>query len=304
MKKPDFVAVDWGSTAFRAWAMTLDGETLDSTSSEDGLKSVTDRDFASVVTRTCGPWLAEDPVLPIVFSGMIGSRTGWLEAPYVECPVAPAALVTAAVRFRIDDHPAAILPGACVRTDDGDVDVMRGEELQLLGIVDGIDLEDALVCIPGTHSKWARLAGGALIDFRTFITGELFQLLRRQSLVGALADGDAFDEAAFRRGVLRGADRTLANAVFAARANALAGTLPPVEVSAYLSGVLIGSEIKAQTLGAGQGILLLATGVLAERYETALRILGTPSRMVDAKTATQAGLLLAARDLWFQDIPA
>jgi 2-dehydro-3-deoxygalactonokinase len=235
---------------------------------------------------------------------MIGSRTGWHEAPYVECPANPAQLVAHAVRFRINDHPAAILPGACVRTDDGDVDVMRGEELQLLGIVDTIELDDALVCIPGTHCKWARLAGGALIDFRTLITGELFQLLRRQSLVGALAEGDAFDAIAFRRGVLRGADRTLANAVFAARANALAGTLTPVEVSAYLSGVLIGSEIKAQNLASGQDVVLLATGVLAERYDTALGILGISARLTDAKVATQAGLLLAARELWFQDFTA
>lgn len=304
MKKPDFVAVDWGSTAFRAWIMTLEGHVLDSTASEDGLKSITDRDFASVVTRTCGKWLAIDSTLPMAFSGMIGSRTGWHEAPYVECPADPAQLVAQAVRFRIGDHPAAILPGACVRTDDGDMDVMRGEELQLLGIVDTIDLEDVLVCIPGTHCKWARLADGALIDFKTFITGELFQLLRKQSLVGAFAAGDAFDEAAFRRGVQRGTDRTLANAVFAARANALAGTLPPVEVSAYLSGVLIGSEIKAQALSPGQDVVLLATGVLAERYEIALRILGASARVVDAKTATQAGLCLAARELWFQDVPA
>lgn len=304
MKTPDFIAVDWGSTAFRAWAMGLDGAVFDSRSGQDGLKSVVDGDFAGVVARACGDWMAQAPDVPFVFCGMVGSRTGWVEAPYAECPVAPRDLAGQAVPLTISGHRGVILPGACTRTAAGDVDVMRGEEVQLLGLAELHGLDDALVCIPGTHSKWARLSGGALVGFRTFVTGELFQLLRNQSLVGALADGDAFDPEAFQRGLARGAADPLSNAVFSARANTLGGTLKPAGVSSYLSGALIGAEIAAQDIAPGQEVILLATGVLAERYAAALQAMNLSARLIDAKDATRAGLRVAARQLWFQDMPA
>ncbi|OSP55892.1 hypothetical protein BV911_05230 [Pseudoruegeria sp. SK021] len=304
MKNPDFIAVDWGSTAFRAWAMTLDGAVLEAKSTEDGLKSITNRDFEAVIRRSCGDWLSANPQVPIVLCGMVGSRTGWAEAPYVDCPVLPAGLAEQAIHMTMDGHRLAILPGACTRNAHGDLDVMRGEELQLLGLVQTAGLSDAVICIPGTHCKWARLHDGALAEFRTFVTGELFQLLRNQSLLGALADGDAYDAAAFRRGVTRGADYPLSHAVFAARANTLGGTLTPTALSSYLSGILIGAEIAAQTIPDGAEVVLLASGVLADRYAAALEFRGIPSRLIDAKDATRAGLLLAAQQLWFQDVPA
>ena len=203
MRTPDFIAIDWGSTAFRAWAMGLDGTILGAVTAEDGLKSVSNRDFDGVVSRHCGAWLSAHPEVPVILCGMVGSRTGWVEAPYVDCPVAPRLLAAQAAPLTIAGHRAAILPGACTRSPAGDVDVMRGEELQLLGLAETAGLTDATVCIPGTHSKWARLDNGELTGFRTFVTGELFQLLRRHSLVGALAEGDAHDDAAFRRGLAR-----------------------------------------------------------------------------------------------------
>ena len=145
---------------------------------------------------------------------------------------------------------------------------MRGEELQLLGLAETAGLTDATVCIPGTHSKWARLDNGELTGFRTFVTGELFQLLRRHSLVGALAEGDAHDDAAFRRGLARGAGQALSHAVFAARANALGGTLAPAAVSSFLSGVLIGAEIAARCPAMVSGAACAASSLGATGQST------------------------------------
>jgi len=296
-----FIAVDWGSSSFRAWAMTPDGTPRDSRSGPDGLKTVADRDFAGVIRRHCGDWLDAMPGLPVIMQGMVGARTGWIEAAYAPCPVRVDQLTEAATRLDIDGHPAAILPGATV-TECGEADVMRGEEVQVFGAAALTGLSDATICIPGTHCKWARLEGGALTGFQTYISGELYQLLLRQSLVGALADGEAMDPAAFRRGLDRGTSQPLAHAVFAGRASTLTGGLLPAQVAPFLSGVLIGAEIAARPETAD--ILLMASGVQAELYAQALDHLGRGYRTVDAEAATMAGLSRAARKLWPQAVPA
>jgi 2-dehydro-3-deoxygalactonokinase len=229
---------------------------------------------------------------------MVGSRTGWVEADYVPCPADLAGLSSGATRFAIDGHPAAILPGVSCRNPEGHADVMRGEEVQILGAGRLTAIGDALVCIPGTHSKWARLEGGALTGFRTFVTGELYELLRRRSLVGALAEGDGFDPAAFGQGVDYGTRAPLAHAVFSARADVLTGGMAAAAVSSYLSGLLIGAELAGRPEAGGAEVVLLAAGVLAERYRAAFEVVGLPFRPIDAEAATIGGLALAARELW------
>lgn len=283
-----FIAVAWGGTGFRAWLLDPEGTVHDRRESPDGLGTVRDRAFAAVFTANCGDWLTATPKLPVLLSGMVGSRTGWVEAPYLPCPLGPDDLLGGAARIDLDGHDLAFLPGARAADAEGDLDVMRGEELQILGAAAAEGIADAEICIPGTHAKRATLRGGRLVGFRTYITGELFKLLRQNSLVGALAEGDAFDPGAFERGLRRGGRAPLSHAVFAARANALNGTLAPHEVSAYLSGVLIGGELADYPDG-GPPLLLLASGILAERYEAALKMLGRPFRRIDARDAALAG---------------
>ncbi|WP_164870789.1 2-dehydro-3-deoxygalactonokinase [Mesobaculum littorinae] len=292
----DFIAVDWGSTRFRAWSLDSDGQVRDSTESDTGLKAVTDGAFEAVLMAACGDWMASDPALPILMSGMVGSRAGWKEAPYCPCPADMADISAAAIGFDVAGHPAAILPGATCDDARGHADVMRGEEVQIFGAAELLGLTDAAICIPGTHAKWARLAGGRLTGFETHMTGEIFALLRSQSLVGALAEGDADDPQAFLDGVDHGMAVPVPHAAFAARADALQGRLPATSVSAFLSGVLIGGEL-AHRPDADETILL-ATGVLADRYAAALDHLGTAVRKVDAKEATRAGQVRAAAALW------
>lgn len=304
MQAPDFIGIDWGSTAFRAWAMTLEGEILDSQTSEKGLKSVTDDQFAAVIQEACGSWMKSAPGIPIVMCGMVGSKAGWKETTYAACPTSTQSLIQQAVTFDIDGHQVAILPGACAQGQAGNSDVMRGEEIQLLGAVTAAGLSTAEVCIPGTHCKWAQLQDGILMGFQTFVTGELFQLLRKQSLVGALADGDTFDAQAFHDGLKRSQTDVLSHAVFAARANVLCASMQPGQVSSYLSGVLIGAEIGARNLAKGTPIVLMATGLLSDRYAEAFKVFGIDAQMIEAKVATRAGLTIAARALWPESLAA
>ena len=297
MSLPGFVAVAWGNAGFRAWLMSPDGDLLDSVESPDGLSAVRDRNFAGPLRANCGSWLTASPGVPVLLSGMVGSRTGWKEAPYAPCPLGPGELVGRAARLELDGHELVFLPGALSEANGGALDIMRGEELQILGAARSRGIADATICIPGTHAKCATLRNGRLTGFRTYVTGELFKLLRHNSLVGALADGDAFDETAFARGIARGIDVPLSHAVFAARADALNGKLAPDAVSSYLSGILIGCELADYPIDSGMPLLLLAAGTLAERYETALHILSRPFERIDARQAALAGFALVGPQL-------
>lgn len=292
MSRINFIAVDWGSSSFRAWALDRTGQILDMRKGPDGLKAVSNLDFDGVIRRHCGAWFDAAPEAPVLMQGMVGARTGWVEAAYARCPVRFDDLGRQATRFDVNGRSMVILPGA---TADGE-DVMRGEEIQIFGAAALTGKTTALICIPGTHSKWAQLQDDALTGFRTFITGELFQLLLQHSLVGALAQGTDFSEAAFLRGLDRAVDLPLSHAVFAARASTLTGGMAADDVASFLSGVLIGAECAAQ--GDTGPVLLMASGVLADRYQRALDHRGIGFDTVDADAATLAGLTRAAQSLW------
>ncbi len=296
MSEISFVGVDWGSTNFRAWAFQMDGALIAERNAPIGLKSVnTAGGFEAAFNDQCRDWLDTAPDAFVLFCGMVGARGGWKEAPYAACPVNAEELLGDAVRFRIGSHGALILPGATCQTDSAS-DVMRGEELQILGAAHLGALSDARFCIPGTHCKWACMEAGRLTRFSTYVTGELFQLLRHQSLLGRLAVGDDFDESAFKQGIDRGMQYPLSHALFAARANTLMSKVPADAASAYLSGILVGAEIGAEPVD-GQTLILLASGEHASRYAMALEHAKRPFRLMDADEATRAGLVLLANRL-------
>ena len=297
MSESQFVAGAWGGKGLTAWLLGDGGEILDRTDSEIGLKSVPNRDFSGALRSACSSWLSRDPHMPFVLSGMVGARGGWQEVAYAECPLDLDQLVASAARVSADGSPVMLLPGAIYRRPDGHADVMRGEELQILGLATTLDIADAIVTIPGTHAKSAELQGGRLVRFRTYATGELFDLLIKNSLVGALAEGADFDRIAFGEGVARGCREALSHAIFAARASVLGDRMPPTSVASYLSGVLIGAEL-GDSPPVSAPRLLLASGLLAERYGLALESLGQTYRLVDAKTAALAGFrALATRSI-------
>src|SRR5262249_11906232 len=196
------LAIDWGTTPARAYRLAANGAILDTKTAPLGIQAVTDRQFAAALDTLLGEW--RDERAPRIACGMIGSRQGWIEAPYVSCPVDLAGL--GAHLARTPGAELAIVPGAICVDDSGIPDVMRGEETQVAGALSS-DRERMLAVLPGTHSKWAIVEGGRLVAFATFMTGELFAVLLSHSILGRMADRTAAADAtgdAFSRGVAKG----------------------------------------------------------------------------------------------------
>jgi 2-dehydro-3-deoxygalactonokinase len=264
-------------------------------------------DFAAALDSVAGAWLETHPDAPVLACGMIGSRQGWREAPYVPCPAGLAALADGIIEAATHwGRPVRIVPGVSLRDPDGVPDVMRGEETKICGAGDGVAGKNALFVLPGTHSKWARLEDGRIAWFATFMTGELFAVLAEHSILGRLMDGDVHDEGAFRRGVRCALDQPagrggLLHQLFSARTLALFELLPRSGVRSYLSGLLIGSEAveaRAALTGATGSPAATATLIgspsLVPLYAEALALAGFACVERDEHVAAR-GLHLIAR---------
>jgi 2-dehydro-3-deoxygalactonokinase len=269
MSKP-LIAIDWGTTRARAFLIGADGVVIDRRSADQGIQSVPEGGFPAAFDAIAGEFRRSHPDAAIALAGMIGSRNGWVEAPYVACPAAPAAIASAAMPVTLaDGAQALILPG--LSCDEGAFDVMRGEETLIVGL----GLEDGLVCLPGTHSKWAVIESGRIARFASFMTGEVYGLLRQNSILSRLAAEPAGNEAAdgarlgFAAAGLAGG---LLNAAFAARTEVLAGRMAPGCVGPYLSALLVSQEIAGAMaiFGRPDRIQLVADGVMAQSYGAAL----------------------------------
>jgi 2-dehydro-3-deoxygalactonokinase len=281
------IGVDWGSSNLRAYRFGPDGEVRDRRESPRGAARLKRDEFPQVLAETLEGWLEPDTL--VVLAGMVGARAGWHEAPYLPCPADPDDLAAAALR--VEDAPARcfIVPGLSARNPNGVANVMRGEETQILGS----GVSDGTIVLPGTHSKWARVEGGRIRGFSTVMTGEMYALLRNQSLLGQLAEGDAPDEAAFSLGAQRALDNPAGALplLFSARADVLLGSLAPQAVASYLSGLLIGGEVAAMREGAGEGMMLICNATLAARYRVVLTLAGAADvRVLDGADAVAQGL--------------
>ena len=293
------VAVDWGTTSARAYRLDADGKVVERRSVAIGVKHVRDGRFDLALGKLLGAWI-EDPA-PRIACGMIGSRQGWIEAPYVDCP---ASLTALADRVVVAPHDAlTIVPGVATRDAANIPDVMRGEETQLLGAI-GPDERGVLAVLPGTHSKWARVEHGRVVDFTTFMTGELYGVLLDHSMLGRLAGHEPgrFSRDAFSLGVARGlADGELSHDLFGARTLALTGALESDHVADWLSGLLIGREIRAaRAWGLRAGIdssivRVIGADALVERYELAMTDAGMLAERGHADAAANGLWRIASR---------
>jgi 2-dehydro-3-deoxygalactonokinase len=284
------IGLDWGTTFARAYRIDRDGTVLDVRAAPLGIQNVRDGAFAAALDALLGDW--RDVAVPRLACGMIGSRQGWIEAPYCDTPASLAALGDGLAR--VPEAMLAIVPGVRTRDAQGMPDVMRGEETQVLGAIEA-SRQAAFAVLPGTHSKWARVEDGRLTAFTTFMTGEVYAALLDHTILGRLAERaePAPDAAHFSDGVARGlAGGSLLHDVFGARTRVLAGELAPSGVAPWLSGVLIGQEIAAARAWAPpmKSVTIVADGALGGRY---------------AEACVQAGLRAApaaphaaARGLW------
>ncbi|AXB79820.1 2-dehydro-3-deoxygalactonokinase [Novosphingobium sp. P6W] len=276
-----FIAVDWGTTNRRAYRIE-NGEVVATERDDQGILAVPAGGFPALV----GELRARFDGLPVVMAGMVGSNRGWHDAGYVACPATIEALAAGVVT---PEEGVSIVPGVCVDTESR-ADVMRGEEVQLLGAVAaGLAPVDALLCQPGTHNKWAVMKHGAIADFTTAMTGEMFALLKAHALIGGEMAGevDAGDD--FRQGVEACADTDLLAALFGVRAASVLGHRAPGAAAAYVSGLLIGSDCRAR-IAPGQQVHLLADGLLADLYSAAITIAGGEAVVVDSKASFVAGI--------------
>lgn len=281
------VAIDWGTSSLRGALIDADGRVLEEQSHARGILTVPPGGFREVFDSLFGAWMREAGARCLI-SGMAGSRQGWVEAPYCPCP-AGLAEVRAKVR-EIEPGRIAIVPGL---SDEhaGVPDVMRGEEVQIFGAIALTGLRNGLFVLPGTHNKWARVKDGRVAGFRTFMTGEFYALLSQHSILARTLDASApFDEAAFLSGVAQADNgEGLLHNAFGARTLSLFERMSAGELASYLSGLLIGEELRTQSVRANGEVVLIGSPALTQRYALALKTLGTATRTLGSE-ATWAGL--------------
>ncbi len=298
------LALDWGTSELRGAWLDEQGQVLEQRSFKQGLLSVAAGEFPSAFKQCFGDWMLRPGALCLM-SGMVGSQQGWMQAPYCECP-AGFADIAAALTW-IETGRIAIVPGLrCEYPGLSDAksleripDVMRGEETQVLGALQLLGLDNALVVLPGTHSKWVRVNNGRIASFSSWMTGEFYALLRQHSLLSRsmAAAGDEFDTEAFHHGVALAQTRSsLLNSVFSVRSLALFERLTAQALPSYLSGLLIGDELRSQAVVAGSQVLIVGSDALTLRYQVALRQLGLSSQTL-GESAAWAGLWALAQTL-------
>lgn len=315
------IAIDWGSSHFRALLLDQSGQVLRRSESDQGIFSHhfndnrRDETFANIVKQHCNPWITEYGPLPYYLGGMIGSRSGWVETEYVDNQYWLSELSSNLVECGLlGGH---IIPGIAVHKSSGNWDVMRGEEIQVFGALQSLDHNDCdqslTACLPGTHSKWADIDiqrqadwnNVKIEDFTTYMTGELFQWAREKSSLAPLMnhpdtngpENSDVNEDDFIQGVDASANNhPLSQSLFSIRANHLMALVPSKDNSDYLSGLLIGEEIRsalASNLDNDQrSVLIIGNPKLASRYRLALQQLNCDSRYIDGEQAFCQGVAL------------
>ncbi len=302
MSKPAFIAGDWGTSRLRLYLCDTAGTVLARGEGEGAAVPDCGARFAAAAL----PWDKAHGVLPAILSGMVGSTIGWREVPYLKCPARPETIAAAALRFEAAGRAIAILPGLSCRGKTGAPDVMRGEETQILG---ALRLHSQLAkgrhvfCLPGTHAKWAVVSDGAVTQFQTALSGELYELLRRHSVL--VRDGGEVDaqNPAFTLGLdfarsNRKAD--LLHLLFSARSRVVTGEMAKGDAASYLSGLILGKDIAtAQSLLDLTGsVQLICTPALAALYGKALNAYDIESAVIDGDRAALAGLVHAHAEIF------
>ena len=296
------IGLDWGVSSLRAWRIGGDGAILETRRAATGILGVAAGGFPAAFAAATGDWTAAHPGAPVLLCGMIGSRQGWVEAAYAPAPAGLPDLARALAPVEVAGRIVArIAPGVSL-SEGARREVMRGEETQIVGAAGA---GARLVILPGSHCKWARVEDARIVDFSTFMTGELFAALKDHTILGrglAAAPADGADgeggegERAFAAGVAQARDG-LAGALFQTRARTLLGGLTPQTAGAFLSGVVIGAEIEEGLARYGRSArapLLIGAPGLVARYRAAFALRDIAVEAAGEETAA-AGLVAIAR---------
>lgn len=282
------IAVDWGTSSLRAAHLAGDGRVLEERNNARGILTVEAGQFPQVLHALCGDWLRQRPAALCLVSGMAGSHQGWVEAPYCACP---AGFAEVAASLKWVDTRTALVPGLSCLHDGGVPDVLRGEEVQVFGAMKLLGVADGLFVLPGTHSKWVRVVDGRVESFFTWMSGEFYALLRQHSILARTLppEDGPLDEEAFHLGLRQAAaGGSLLHSAFSVRTLSLFARLPAARMPSYLSGLVIGEELRAQPAAAGV-VTLIGSAALTRRYALAFAAQGASTQCLGAE-ATWRGL--------------
>ena len=289
MQAPELVAVDWGTTNLRAYAIAASGAIIDRIESPRGILSVAAGGFPNVLAEQLGRWLPLSTDCPVMIAGMAGSRQGWREAPYVECPASVESVAGAVMHFKAEAIGDLLLvPGLSCRGPDGHPDVMRGEETQIFGTTDN---ETQTICLPGTHSKWVYCQGGSVGSFQTYMTGEMFDVTAKHSILARTTSDGSLDYAEFLRGVLQASSGALLHHLFTVRTRGLVDGLSGDRQRWFLSGLFVGSELSSALRGLPDTwtVRIVGSPALTSLYASGLAALGRKCEVVDGASAFAQG---------------
>jgi 2-dehydro-3-deoxygalactonokinase len=294
-----WIAVDWGTSNLRVWGIGSDGEVVAERSSDKGMGKLDRSGFEPALLELVGDWLAPDRRTLVIACGMVGARQGWVEVPYRQAPCRPVfSDVVGNPETRDARLSVKVLAG--IKQIAPDPDVMRGEETQIAGFLAENPKFEGTLCLPGTHTKWVRISAGEIVDFKTFMTGELFNLLATQSVLRHSLSGAEWDKAEFAGSVKSMATESngFAARLFSIRAETLVSGLEPGTAKARLSGTLIGTELAgARNYWLDQKLTIVGNGPQSETYAEALRALGQFPDVTDASHVTLTGLKSAYQHL-------
>jgi 2-dehydro-3-deoxygalactonokinase len=297
-------AVDWGTSRLRIWLLDTAGRVLTERRSDEGMLAARPEGFSRILEAHLDAMGAPADLAAII-CGMAGSRQGWIEAPYVAVPASMEGIFAGTAPIPDSRRDIRILPGVAQR-DPASPDVMRGEETQLAGIASLLGSDTHAVCMPGTHSKWVEIAGGAIAGFSTYMTGELFAVLAGHSILshslGAESHSVFATDPVFRHWCQDSLSEPgeVSARLFRIRAAGLLTDMQPEQAAAALSGLLIGAEIASAArrfVKPEAPVVLVASGALRPLYEAALGWAGIETHPVEADEAVRAGLFAAARHL-------
>jgi 2-dehydro-3-deoxygalactonokinase len=291
------IAIDWGTSNFRAFRFGRAGKIIERRSFPGGVLRVQEGRFAETLRTQVGDWLTAGES-HILLCGMVGSRQGWVEAKYLSCPVGIADFAASVTRVPFDGAEVLLIPGVIGADSYGVPEVMRGEETEAMGILDACE-DTCLVCLPGTHSKWINLRDRTIESFITCMTGEVFAALRKCTILARIMTPDiTVDNVAFIRGVGRSADTGgLLHHLFSVRTLALMNELEEEASASYLSGLLIGHEVRA-AMPSGSHVHLVGAAQLCTLYTQAISACGGSSTLEDEDAAARGLAAIARRLSW------
>ena len=292
MKDIVWIAVDWGTSNLRIWGLNADSQVVAEKSSDQGMAKLDRSGFEPALLALINDWLPQNRQTPVIACGMVGARQGWVEVPYRQTPCKPVLFDTVG-RPDTRDPRLSVFVLAGIKQTEPAPDVMRGEETQIAGILSEDPQFEGVLCLPGTHTKWVRIHAGDIVHFRTFMTGELFNLLSTHSVLRHSLDGKGSDGIEFAASVeaMAAEAAELTARLFSIRAQSLVSEFSPATANARLSGLLIGAELAAaKDDWCHQALTIVGNGPQSELYAEGLRVLGHAPRIVDASHVTLSGL--------------